>query len=150
MLVAERFGGRRVVAKQVGARPVRTAWLAKIAGRIGVIAAGATIVGVRTSCCGTHRGATERSGADRSGAVWGPAIPGTASDVRTMPYANSTDATNANSPAADEAAAGMEATEAASVEATSVEPAEAEAIDEKCRRPVAACQLAFEHVDVEG
>ena len=60
------------------------------------------------------------------------------------------DATNANSSAADEAAAGMEATEVARMEATSVEPAEAEAIDEKCRPPVAACQLAFEHVDVEG
>ena len=53
-------------------------------------------------------------------------------DVRTMPYANTTDATIAHGPAADEAAGGMEAAKTARVEAARVKAAKAEAVDEEC------------------
>ena len=47
-------------------------------------------------------------------------------------------------------ATGVEAAEAAGVEAARVEAAEAEAIDEERRRAVAAGQITFEHIHVEG
>jgi hypothetical protein len=47
-------------------------------------------------------------------------------------------------------ACSVEAAHAAGVEATTMEAAKTEAIDEECRRPVAAGQIAFEQIYIEG
>jgi hypothetical protein len=104
-------------------------WLARssVAGRIGVIAAGGVIVG---TCCRRPppRGRTDRS---RTVGVWSPAIPGAVSDVGMIP--------NADVAGTDSPSTGVAASEAAEAK-----------VDEECRRPVAAGQFAFEHVDIEG